>query len=554
MKFRTSFLLFVLFLSISVPAVFGQGDQSQQSHPSESAAPSTGHEPRVSDEPATLTYQNREIVTLRGEVTGIRPKDRVASAERQLESLSDIAIHQKVETQPLGDAVIIRVGPTIIFSLFSQDVEPDSGKTVQETANQAAANLRNALQARIDQTKLSVILKGIGLSLLGTILFGLIFLLILRIRRYMLERFSRKTAESRERFKLFGVQLHTIAMSVLEALSRLLLLIATLLVAYLWLTMVLRRFPYTYPWGQALKGFLFQIVGDLASHAKRAFPGLATVIVIFFIARVLTRVIKQFFDSMESGQIPVPGIYAETSGATRRIVNALIWVLALVVAYPYFPGSQTDAFKGLSVFIGLMFTLGSAGIVNHLMSGLVLVYSRALKKGDFIRVGEEEGRVLEVGPLSVKIATRKREELTIPNTVMTSSVVTNYSRLSKEDGLILTTTLTIGYDAPWRQVHELLKMAAEKTPGLRKTPAPYVLQTALSDFYVEYRLGVSPEDLEQRYAVLSRLHANIQDAFNAYGVQIMSPHFESQPPDSIFVPKEKWYPAPVKKPDDDKKE
>src|SRR5262249_13857112 len=154
-----SFFLFVFFLSIATPVVFGQSDPSRQSKPSESVALSTDQGPRVSNEPATLIYQNREIVTLRGEITGIRPKDRVASAERQLESLSDIAIHQKVETQPVGTAIIIRIGPTIIFSIFSQDIEPDSGKTVQETANQAAANLKNALQARIEQTRLPVILK-----------------------------------------------------------------------------------------------------------------------------------------------------------------------------------------------------------------------------------------------------------------------------------------------------------------------------------------------------------------------------------------------------------
>jgi small-conductance mechanosensitive channel len=199
-----------------------------------------------------------------------------------------------------------------------------------------------------------------------------------------------------------------------------------------------------------------------------------------------------------------------------------------------------------------MFTLGSAGVINHLMSGLVLVYSRALHKGDYVAVGEVEGFVQEVGPLSVKIATLERKEITIPNVVMTNTNIVNYTRISKEKGLILRATVTIGYDAPWRQVHELLKLAASRTQGLRKDFEPFVLQTALSDFFVEYRLCVALEHAEEKVRRLSELHANIQDAFNEFGVQILSPHFEAQPSDTITVPKSKWFSAPAKPPKTEK--
>ncbi len=249
------------------------------------------------------------------------------------------------------------------------------------------------------------------------------------------------------------------------------------------------QFPYSQPWGRAMGTFFWETANKLFLGFLHALPGLATVVVIFVIARLLTRFIADLFKGIETGRVVVPGVFAETSSATRRMANALVWLFALVVAYPYIPGSQTDAFKGISVFIGLMFTLGSAGVMNHMMSGLVLIYSRALKKGDYVRVGETEGTVMEVGPLSTKIMTRRKEEVTIPNTVMTGSTVTNYSRLSKENGIVLTTKVTIGYDAPWRQVHALLSMAADRTPQLRKTPKPFVMQTALDDFYVEYTLS-----------------------------------------------------------------
>ena len=221
----------------------------------------------------------------------------------------------------------------------------------------------------------------------------------------------------------------------------------------------------------------------------------------------------------------------------------LIWVFSVTIAYPYIPGSGTDAFKGVSVFVGLVVSLGSAGVVNQVMSGLVVIYSRALKPGEFVRVGDDLGTVSELGMLSTKIITRKREEITIPNAVLVGTKMVNYSRHAVGEGAVVGTTVTIGYDVPWRQVHAMLLRAAEQTAGVRKDPAPRVWQKALSDFYVEYELVVNLDKPEERVPVLSELHTHIQDAFNENGVQIMSPHYESQPGEKVFVPKSQWFPA-----------
>jgi small-conductance mechanosensitive channel len=173
----------------------------------------------------------------------------------------------------------------------------------------------------------------------------------------------------------------------------------------------------------------------------------------------------------------VPGLHAETVNATHRIVNILVWGLGIAVAYPFIPMSDSDAFKGLSVMFGFMLTLGSAGIVNQLMSGLVLVYSRALSVGDFVDLGETVGVVSEVGALSTKIINMRNEEVTIPNAVLVGSPIKNYSRLAGARGTLVSTKVTIGYDTPWRQVHAMLIAAAEQTPGLRSLPRPFVYQT-----------------------------------------------------------------------------
>jgi small-conductance mechanosensitive channel len=391
-----------------------------------------------------------------------------------------------------------------------------------------------------------VLLRGILFAFLATLVFLFILFQLFRLRAKLLLYFARRT-DTTEKLKAFGFDFRNALRVFVQVTLRFALLALLFIAAYGWLSFTLRQFPYTYPWGVALRSFFWGSVRDLAVGFVHSIPSLLTVFVIFFVVRVITKLIKNVFQEIETRHVSVPGIHPETSGATRRLINALLWLFAIVIAYPYIPGSQTAAFKGVSVFVGLMFTLGSAGVLNHLMSGLVLVYSRALTKGDYVTVGEVEGFVNEVGPLSVKIATLDRREVTIPNTVMTNTNIINYTRISKDKGLILRATVTIGYDAPWRQVHAMLKLAASRTGGLRKDAEPYVLQTALSDFYVEYKLCVPLERAEERVAKLSELHANIQDAFNEYGVQILSPHFESQPENSVVVPKSKWYSEPAAK-------
>jgi small-conductance mechanosensitive channel len=251
---------------------------------------------------------------------------------------------------------------------------------------------------------------------------------------------------------------------------------------------------------------------------------------------------------VQTGRLRVPFLHPETVEATRRVANLLVWGLALAAAYPYLPGAQTDAFKGLSVLFGLMITLGSTGVVTQLMSGLVVVYSRSLKKGDFIAVNGVEGVVSEVGALAVKVVNMRNEEITVPHSVMTSNNVHNYSKLAGEQGSLVSTRVTIGYDVPWRQVHAMLEAAAARTPGLRTEPPPFAYQRALSDFYVEYELFAHIDRPLDRVAIVSALHAAIQDEFNTHGVQIMSPNFYEQPAQPVIVPPGTWFEPPARRP------
>ncbi len=307
---------------------------------------------------------------------------------------------------------------------------------------------------------------------------------------------------------------------------------------------VLREFPYTRPWGESMRGFLVATVESLGLQAMRATPGLFTVAVILVATRLVVGLAAVWFRAVEQGQIEVRWLHPETAAPTRRLVSALLWVFGVIMAYPYMPGSQTEAFKGVSVFLGLILTFGSTGLVNQIMSGFMITYSRAVRVGDFVRIGDVEGTVTHIGVLSTKITSLRQEEVTLPNAVVVATATTDYSRFVAQ-GVFTPTSVTIGYDAPWRQVHAMLLEAAGRTPGVRAQPRPIVLQASLEDFYVKYTLLLCLERQQSKPLVLAALHANIQDVFNEYGVQIMSPNYVLDPAAPKVVPKAQWFAAPA---------
>jgi len=322
-------------------------------------------------------------------------------------------------------------------------------------------------------------------------------------------------------------------------------IVLDLFVIYATVGFVLRQFLYTRPWGQAMGGFLVTTAMNLGLGVAAAVPGLVTAVIIFLLARFVVRLLTLWFSAVERGRLTPRWIFPETAQPTRRLTTGLVWIFAVVVAYPYLPGSQTDAFKGASVFLGLMVTFGSSGIVNQIMSGFMITYSRALRVGDFVRVGEVEGTVIHLGVLSTKVRTLWQEEVTIPNAVVVAQTTTDYSRTNETGGVFTPTSVTIGYDAPWRQVQALLLLAAQRTSGVRREPPPVVLQAALEDFYVKYTLLVCLERQQMRLIVLAELHANIQDLFNDHGVQIMSPNYVFDPASPKIVAKHDWFAAPA---------
>jgi small-conductance mechanosensitive channel len=500
----------------------------------------------ASGETFTLVFFNRPIVVLRARVLGRRPVERARSAVRVLDDIVAAESAPRVESREVDGASLLHVGDRAIIALVPADVDALAGETLESVTAEAVRRLQQALDETVEARTPRALLTAAILAIVALAV-GIVLIWGLgRTRRIAQTRLSAIAERTLARSGIADIE--AVRSSRVLDIQRWLVTGATvalqIIIVYGLLTFDLRLFPYTRPWGESLRSGLLSTAASAGGAILSELPNLATVLVILLLTRFMVRLTTLAFRAVEEGRLTLPGVYPETTQPTRRIVVAVLWLLAVVLSYKYVPGSDSEVFKGVSVFVGLIVSLGSTGVMNQLMSGLMLTYSRALRVGDFVKVAEVEGTVTHLGTLSTKIKTNRNEDVTIPNAIVISHAATNYSRHA-DDGVFAPTSITIGYDAPWRQVQALLLLAAERTPGVRPSPKPTVLQTALCDFYVQYTLLVCLDQPNRRLATLDALHANIQDAFNEYGVQIMSPNYEADPGAPKVVPPSRWYSAPA---------
>ncbi len=493
---------------------------------------------------ALLELQNRKIAVFRTPVGAAGPQERLNAALRRIREAAK-SESPEVTTRPAQEGVLVLVGKRAVFVVAPGDVDTTGGGSVADEATATAQRLRTAIAEIEESRNLRSLLRGLVLSLLATAGIALFWKGLASGKRWLIRKVERWAKWAAPRLGIRGLTLlHP------EHLARAGRFLATatawlagLGAGYGYLTFVLTRFPWTRPWGEALGFYLVHTVGRLGKSALDYIPDLITAAVIFIATRFVARLVQSIFLAAEQGRVVLPWVHADTASPTRRIVTALIWLFALVLAYPYLPGSHSAAFKGISVFAGLLITLGSTGLVGQAMSGLVLMYARSFKAGDFVRLNQTLGTVVNLGMLSTRIRTIKNEYVTLANSVVVNGNITNYSLGSREGhALTLYSSVTIGYDVPWRQVHDLLLAAAARTDGVLTSPAPWVLQQALNDWTVEYQINVSidPATAATIPKIYSTLHASIQDTFNEAGIEIMSPsYFALRDGNTSSIPEER---------------
>lgn len=484
-----------------------------------------------------VRFYNREILTLRSEFLGRPPELRAAAAEANIQRIVDRPGMPEVGFRNSDQGTLLLLGGELVTLITPGDLDALHEQTMEQAQAEAARRLAEAVgTARHDRLP-GNLTRGILWSLASTAMaflsiMGLVWLG--RRSRARLKRWMARRARPNEPLQHVMLGLRVFG----DWVFRLLVAILILLVLEEWLRFVLGRFGFTRPWSEAMTAW---IVGRLAAWSTAiasAIPGLVTAVVIFLLARLVARTVTLTFNGIQSGRFQLFGIDRELAEPTRKLVIVVVWLFALAMAYPYLPGSDTDAFKGLSVLVGLMVSLGASGIVGQAAGGFTIVYSRTMKAGDYVRSGDIEGVVQQIGLFTTRLRTLTGVEVSIPNNVVLGGQLHNYSRHPEGPGMWLETGVTIGYDAPWRQVQRMLLEAAARTDGILAEPKPFVLQTALSDFYVEYLLRARILDPLRRPLLLTQLHANIQDVFNSEGVQIMSPHYVADPEQPKLVPPE----------------
>jgi small-conductance mechanosensitive channel len=498
---------------------------------------------------AELVVFNRPIVRLQSTFLGVPADERAQIAHDRIVMLLGRGGPGQVTTEEAPQGTVFKIDGALAFVLAKEDVDPLAADAMESVVPQAVHALEQAIaetrEARSTRFMLTALLWAAG----ATLVYALVFWTLLRLGSFVMRRTLRFAREKTGRLRVGGAELlqRERMLSLVRGLVRIAGWVLLIVLTYEWLGFVLGLFPYTRPWSEQLNAFTGETALGFLAAAAHAAPDLVIVALILVVARWIVATLGHFFDGVRSKRIHVDWVDADSAQPTRRIVSVAVWLFALVMAYPYIPGSGSDAFKGLSVLIGLMVSLGGASVVGQAASGLILMYSRTLRQGEYVRIGDQEGTVVELRTYVTRIRTGLGEEVTLPNALVLSSVVKNYSRTVVGQGYIADTTVTIGYDVPWRQVHALLVEAASRASGILAEPRPRVYQTALSDFYVEYRLvcQATASDPRSRAEILSTLHEAIQDLFNEHGVQIMSPHYLGDPSEPKIVPKAQWYAPPA---------
>jgi len=499
-----------------------------------------------------VVVMNRTIATLRSSLLGWSPAARAEAAAQRIGEALDSGGDLQVSTSNVPEGTVVQLDGRLMFVIATTDSHESTPADAEAEAKKAAAVLRLVVDERRESRDLRSMLRSAGIVVLATLLLFGVAWLLRRARRGAEGWLVAKSLAHAERLRVAGVQLvaRDRLIWVEQLLVRGLFWLLLALLVYEWLSIAFAQFPFTRAWGEQLNSFLFGLLGRFGLAIVHAIPDLIAALLVFLLAYFGDRVLRRFFARVHSGQVSVTWLDADVALTTSRLCSAAVWLFALAMAYPYLPGSQTEAFKGLSVLLGLMISLGASNLVGQLASGLILTYTHTFRNGEYVRIAEHEGTVMNLGAFTTRVRTGLGEELTLSNSLVLGAVTKNYSRAVKGVGFVVDTTVTIGYDTPWRQVNALLVQAALRTPGVLADPAPRVFQTALSDFYPEYRLVCQaiPSEPRPRAEVMSALHANIQDLFNEYGVQIMSPHYLGDPTAAKVVPQQQWYAAPAKPP------
>ncbi len=476
-------------------------------------------------------FFNDTLFVIYDKLGGFSAQERANAIENRIKKLSDnlLFVPDSLKVTEAETSYNIVFSDFVIMSISENDaIWHNTSK--KELAEKYKNIISKSILEYKEKTSFSKLIETIGLALL------IIFILVLIL--FYINRFSRWIAKKileQEDKTIKGVKINNYVLFDKQKQINVLLKANTILKWLFFFLIIYFALPFLFgifPWTEGFSAKLFNYISSplqaIAFGVLNYLPNFFTIIVVVVVFRYILKGVRFFRDEIENEQLKINGFYPDWASPTYQIIRILMMAFMIVAIFPYLPGSDSPVFKGVSVFLGVIFTFGSSGPLSNVIAGLVLTYMRLFKIGDNVKIGELAGNVVEKSLLVTRIKTIKNEIISIPNSSIMSSSTVNFSSESDKSGLILHTTVTIGYDVPWVNMHQALLNAADRAELALKDPKPFVLQTSLDDFYVSYQINVYTKEANRQALVYSQLHANIQDCCNEMGIEILSPHYRAE--------------------------
>lgn len=458
------------------------------------------------------------------------PKERAINISRKIEKLyeDDFLKADSILVMKSENTFDIIYGEIIIMSISENDAIW-YGKGMPELAQSFKETIKNSIvEAKNENSWLKLIARiGLVLLVIG-ITWAMIWLIGKGYSKLLLFINSKKDKWLKNlSYKDYTFLAAEQELQVVLFLVKIFRWFVYAVLLYITLPIIFSIFPFSRDWADALFHLIWSPFKGVLIAIWEYLPNLFSILVIYFVMKYVIRFVRYIFHEIEAEKLKLSGFHADWAMPTYSIVKFLLYAFMFVLIFPYLPGSDSNIFKGVSVFIGVLFSLGSSSAIANMVAGLVITYMRPFKIGDRIKIGDVTGDVVEKTLLVTRIRTIKNEVITIPNSSVLIGNTTNYSSEAIEKGLIIHTTVTIGYDVPWKDMHQALIDAALRTNLILDEPKPFVLQTSLEDFYVSYQINAYTREAGKQALIYSNLHQNIQDVCNERGIEILSPHYRA---------------------------
>ncbi len=458
------------------------------------------------------------------------PHDRVKEINNQLAELAKFAIDIKVNsfsTSEVNNYSLISYDDKPILSISADDAKL-AGKTQQELAAEYVQIIKDAFEKEIENRSFASWAKRIGFMLLTLLgLFVIIFLHSKLFKFINKKIVSYEKGIKRKRKSIIKYLLPNKSGNVFLVISNITKVVLLVIILFLYLPFLFSFLP----WTEKLVDEFYVLISNPVKHIVNGFinfiPNIFFIVIIYYIARYIIRITTHISEEIAEEKLKLKGFHKDWARPTFNLLKIIIYAFTLVFMFPYLPGSDSKAFQGVSIFLGILFSLGSTSAISNIVAGIVITYMRPFIIGDRVRIGETIGDVVEKNLLVTRLKTVKNEDVTIPNATIINTHLWNYSKNASSIGIILHPTVTIGYDVPSEKVTELLLNAAKNTKNLTRDFKPFVLQKSLNDFYVEYELNVYTKQPKKMMHFYSELHKTILDEFNKAGVEILSPHYSA---------------------------